>query len=65
MKVAIVKPANNSKRITTDRRVKMDLGNRDLITIDDLTNAEIESILFPGGMKCPVIMLQQYGLCAW
>ena len=32
------------ERKTVCREAKMDLKNRDLITIDDLTNSEIESI---------------------
>ena len=40
----------------------MDLKNRDLITIDDLTNGEIESI-FSLADEMSDKMPQQYGLC--
>ncbi len=41
----------------------MDLKNRDLITIDDLTNSEIESI-FSLSDEMSDKMPEQYGLCA-
>jgi aspartate carbamoyltransferase catalytic subunit len=41
----------------------MDLKNRDLITIDDLTNSEIESI-FSLSDEMSEKMPEQYGLCA-
>ena len=54
--------AGQPQKLTECREVKMELKNRDLVTIDDLTNGEIESI-FSLSDEMADNMPKQYGLC--